>query len=364
MSAFDPVPADAFVLSGDARTRGRLQAGAGGDPDRVRAVTVGRVETARAEGLIDADGEDYLARQLAFHAEHDPEGLAELAGIAEGFGMEAKELFAHLHLGTLRDLKSGARLAGDGCSAWAAPSGPEGPTLVKNRDYSGLHLGIQAVTLCRGTGIATGAVLSVGSLGSPSVYSSGMNAQGLMLADTQVAVATHRTGWLRYFLMPRILATCGTVAQALALIASKPHAGGGTLILADASGDAAAVELGASGPGVARGGIVWRTNHFVLPEHAGETLLPAGDRIAGNSAERFAYLARRLPDLDPTIREAAHLMQSHSDTGPSAAPLCQHGETEATQTLSTSIYSCRLGTLTFSQGNPCAGNWQTFRMPS
>jgi len=364
MTEFRPVPADAVVLSGDARTRGRMQANAGGNPERVRAATLGRVETARGEGLIDGDAETYLARQFDFHAEHDPDGLAELAGIGEAFGIGADDLFAHLHLGTIRDFKSGARLSSDGCSAWGAPSGPEGPVLAKNRDFSGLHLGIQAVTLCRGKGIATGAILSVGSLGSPAVYSSGMNAKGLMLADTQVAVATHGRGWLRYFLMPRILATCGTVAEALALISSKPHAGGGTLILADASGDTAAVELGASGPGVARGGIVWRTNHFVLPEHAAETLLPEGDRIAGNSAERFAYLALTLPDLAASLPDAARLMQTHRDTAPGAAPLCQHGETEASQTLSTSIYSCRLGTLTFSQGNPCTGNWQTFQMPS
>lgn len=363
MSDFAPSRAQPLLLSGDARARGRGQA-AEGDADRVRAATVGRVEMARAEGMIDSAAEDYLARQRAFHAEHDPEGMTELSGIAEGFGLSEDDLFAHLHLGTLRDLKSGATLDGDGCSAWAAPDGPDGPIVVKNRDYSGLHLGIQRVTLHTGPDVTTGALLCVGSLGSPAAYSSGMNARGLALADTQVSVATHRVGWLRYFLMTRILARCGTVAEALALIASRPHAGGGTLVMADASGDTAAVELGAAGAGVARGGLVWRTNHFVLPEHAGDTLFPDDDRIAGNSRERLAFLEHALPVLAPDIPGAATLMRTHRDSGPGAAPLCQHGETEASQTLSTAIYSCRFASLTFSQGNPCAGHWQSYRMPS
>ncbi|MCB2114818.1 MAG: hypothetical protein KDE00_00585 [Rhodobacteraceae bacterium] len=365
MTGFAAAHAEPLVLSGDAWTRGAGQASdAFADPARVRDATIGRVEQARVAGLFDAAARDYLARQREFHLAHDPDGMAELAGIADGFGLPEDDLFTHLHLGTLNDFKSGARLDSDGCSAWAAPDGPDGPIVVKNRDYSGLHKGIQRVTLQSGNDVTTGAMLCVGSLGSPAGYSSGMNAKGLMLADTQVAVRAHRVGWLRYFLMTRILATCGTVGDALDLIASKPHAGGGTLVLADASGDTAVVELSADATGIQRGGIVWRTNHYVLPDHAADTLLPEGDRIAGNSGERFAYLERWLPGLTLDTAHAARLMQTHRDTGPGAAPLCQHGETEASQTLSTSIYSCRLGALTFSQGNPCGGDWQTYRMPS
>lgn len=365
MTPFNPLPAEPLVLTGDARQRGRGQAD---DPAasfaRVREATIGRVETARAAGLIDAAALDYLARQRDFHLAHDPDGMAELAGIAEGLGLGEDALFAHLHLGTLNDLKTGARLESDGCSAWGVPSGPDGPIVVKNRDYSGLHRGIQRVALHRGPDVTTGQMLCVGSLGSPAAYSSGVNAKGLALADTQVSVRAHRVGWLRYFLMTRILASCGTVTEALAMIAGRPHAGGGTLIMADASGDTAAVELGAAGSGVTRGGRIWRTNHFVLPGHAADTLLPEGDRIARNSQERFAFLQRTLPGLIPSIPEAAQLMRTHRDTASGGAPLCQHDETEASQTLSTSIYSCRLGILTFSQSNPCAGYWQAYRMPS
>ena len=119
-------------------------------------------------------------------------------------------------------------------------------------------------------------MICVGSFGSPGAYSSGINAKGLALADTQVAVATHRVGWLRYFLMTRLLATCSTVAEACVFLKSTPHAGGGTLILADTSGETAAVELGAARAVIRGGPVVWRTNHFVTPELATETLYPDG----------------------------------------------------------------------------------------
>ena len=366
MTGFVPLAAMPLILSGDAGARGRGQAAdAEADPSRVRAATIGRVETARAEGVLDTQALAYLRAQRAFHETHDPQGMAELGGIAEGFGLDPDELFAHLHLGTLRDLKDGAALVeGDGCSAWAVPDGPDGPMLVKNRDYSGTHLGIQKVSLHTGPDVTTGSMLCVGSLGSPGAYSSGINAAGLALADTHVAVTTHRVGWLRYFLMTRILATCTTVEEALEFIWGVPHAGGGTLVLADASGAIAAAELGAAKPGVCTGPVVWRTNHFIIPGLAEDTLSPFGDLIVGNSQTRFDYLEAQLPSRGWQIADAANLMRTHADSAPLAAPLCQHQEGDASETLSSSIYSCRLRTLTFSEGRPCAGHWLNYRIPS
>lgn len=343
-------------LSGSAYLRGRGQAAAG-QGAQVRAATMGRVETARAEGLFDEASLAYLAAQRDWHMRHDPEGMSELLGIAAGYGLPEPELFAHLHLGTLRDLKGGAVLT-DGCSAWAVGQGPDGPLVVKNRDYSGLHLGIQTLARHVGPDVTTGAMLCLGSLGSPGAYSSGTNAAGLALADTQVSVRTHRVGWLRYFLMTRILARCQSVPEALALIRSAHHAGGGTLVMADATGAAAAVQLGAGRMMVASAAQVWRTNHFI-GNLAAETLLPKNDAIAGNSQARFAYLARTLPGAGWTRAKARALMATHPDSAPCAAPICQHGEADAAQTISSAVYSCNLRQIDFCEGNPCTGAWRT-----
>ncbi|MDP4033915.1 MAG: C45 family peptidase [Pseudorhodobacter sp.] len=347
-------------LLGSAYARGRGQA-AGGQAVQVRAATVARVEYARAEGLFDTDAMAYLAAQRTFLAAHDPEGMAELLGISEGFDLPEPELFAHLHLGTLRDLRGGATLV-DGCSAWALGQGPDGPLVVKNRDYSGEHLGIQCVTRHRGPDLTTGAMLCLGSLGSPGAYSSGINAAGLALADTQVAVATHRVGWLRYFLMTRLLARCADVAQALAFLRAVPHAGGGTLVLADAGGATAAVELGARCVTVSQGPLVWRTNHFVSPELSADTLPPGDDAIGDTSRARFGYLAHQLATKDWTARDAMRLMATHTNTAPGAAPICQHGSASNAQTISSAVYSCRLVQMRVCEGPPCAGTWQTFRL--
>lgn len=348
-------------LSGSAYSRGRGQAAAGqaaaGQAAQVRAATVGRVETARAEGLFDEASLAYLAAQRDWHRQHDPEGMSELLGIAEGFGLPEPELFAHLHLGTLRDIKGGAALI-DGCSAWAVGQGPDGSLVVKNRDYSGRHLGIQTLARHAGPDVSSGAMLCLGSLASPGAYSSGINASGLALADTQVAVATHRVGWLRYFLMTRILARCRSVPEALALIKGAAHAGGGTLVLADASGTTAAVQLGAAEVTVASGARVWRTNHYT-DSLAADTLRPRDDAIAGNSRDRFDYLSRTLPGAEWTRAGARALMATHTGSAPGAAPICQHNATDDSETISSAVYSCNLRQIDFCEGNPCTGAWRT-----
>jgi isopenicillin-N N-acyltransferase like protein len=329
---------------------------------QVRAATVGRVETARAEGLFDEAALAYLEAQRAFHTRHDPEGMAELRGIAAGFDLQEPDLFCHLHLGTLRDLKGGAAMV-DGCSAWAVCDGADGPLVVKNRDFSGLHLGIQTIARHQGADVTTGAMLCLGSLGSPGAYSSGINARGFALADTQVSVASHRVGWLRYFLMTRLLARCANVTEALAMIADAPHAGGGTLVMADAGGSIAAVELGAAPVTVAQGpDAVWRTNHFSTPELAADTLRPRDDSIADTSRARFDYLATALPRQGWDRPSAARLMATHAKDAPGSAPICQHGDRESAQTISSVVYSCKLTQADLIEGNPCSGTWQTVHL--
>lgn len=346
-----------LVLTGTAAQRGRGQAQAG-RIEQVRAATIGRVAQARAEGVIDTAAEEYLRSQHVFHAHVDPEGLAELEGIAAGFGFDPAEMFAHLHLGTLRDLKGGARLD-DGCSAWAVAAGPDGPLVVKNRDFSGTHLGIQTVARHEGPDVKTGALLCLGSLGSPGAYSSGINARGFALADTQVAVRHHRVGWLRYFLMTRLLARCATVDDAVRVLQAHPHAGGGTLIMADATGATAAVELGAAGPQIIRGACVMRTNHYVTAELADDTLLPEGDCIASNSRQRFEFLAQELPQKSWDRATARELMATHPEGG---APVCQHGAEDGTQTIASAIYSCAAPGLLLCAGSPCRAAWNAHEL--
>lgn len=349
-------------LHGTPYERGIGQQRFGGSTTQaVRDATIGRIEQARAEGLLDSAGEAYLVAQRQFAMFHDPQSMEELQGIADGFGIAEETLFEHLHLGILRDHKRCGGLDQDGCSAWAVASSAEGPIVVKNRDFSGSHSSIQRVFAHTGPDISTGSMLCVGSLGSPGAYSSGMNASGLALVDTQVGSRDHGIGWLRYFLMTRILAQCSNIEQALQFIRSRVHAGGGTLVMADKSGAVAAVELGHKAIGIQQSDQVWRSNHFVTPELKKQTFPSDGTSISKNSLDRYDVLKTEIPLGDWSVIKARSLMQSHRDDG-KCGSLCQHPEGSGSLTISASIYVCTTGELYFCGQNPCISPWYHYSL--
>lgn len=358
MTAPTATPGEALLLTGTPFERGKAQAQDGTPAAEVAATLAQRLDAARENGLVDDAGRRYLDAQRAFCARATPDAMAEVAGIAAGFGLSEDDIFTHLHIGTLADMAHTRRGDHDGCSAWAVDRGPDGPLVVKNRDFSGRHAGIQRVFRHEGEGLDHGPLLCIGSLGSPGAYSSGMNAAGLAVVDTQVGVRTHRTGWLRYFLMTELLARTATVADALALIRSVPHAGGGTLVLADAAGALAAVELGAEAVAVEQSHLVCRTNHFTTAALATETLFDRDSRIDSSSARRRAALDRLLPARQWDAASAAALMGQHEREA--GAPICQHDEGGGTRTICSAVYCCRAGLLYAAMDSPCSGAWQSF----
>ncbi len=352
MTAPDAAPFTPQTLAGTPFERGRAQAD-GAPAAEVRAALAQRLDAARQAGAFGGAADGYLDDQRRFAERHCPNALAEVAGIADGFDLPEADVFAHLYLGTLSDLARTARTDEDGCSAWAVSDGPDGPLVVKNRDFSGKHAAIQRIFRHEGPDLQHGALLCLGSLGAPGAYSSGMNAAGLAVVDMQVGVRTHGTGWLRYFLMTELLSRAGDVAGALALIRAVPHAGGGTLVLGDASGAVAAVELGANAVSVEQAPLVARTNHFTTTALAPDTLRDDASRIDGNSAGRREVLDAALPGTAWDAAAAARLMGRHDG----AAPLCQHREAGSAHTLSSTVYCCRDRVLYACLDTPCSGAW-------
>lgn len=347
----NPAAAHPLVLAGDAFARGRAQAAlCPGSIAAVRAQCAARLEAA-APLLARPGVARHLARQWEFAERHDAEGLAELAGVADGYGLAPADLFAFLHAGQL------AGLTADGCTAWAVPHPEHGALLVKNRDLRGPALPLQRVFLHRDPA-SRREILCVGSLGAPGVYSSGINSDGLALADTQVVTRDQGVGLLRYFLMTRLLARCADVAEALALLFDTEHAGGGTLLLADATGAMAAVELGHRTIAIERTRAGWlaRTNHFLAPSLAAGLLAEPDHSVA-----RLARLTRWLDAAAPDAEAARRFMASHDgDAGPGP---CRHGGETGSTTVSCAIYRCAAGGLDFAEGNPCHGRWTRYAAP-
>ena len=354
------MPAQLLDLRGAAYDRGRLQAEL--SPDRIGDVTVAVTRRLRELGpaLAAPRVVEWLDAQHAFMRENDPDGYVEVQGIAEGFGIAADALFACFYGNVIADLAGEPALA-DACTAWASPHGEHGPIVVKNRDARAALGALERVARHADPEWGTRRILCVGSLGAPGAYTGGINTDGLAVADTHVGTADHGVGWLRHFLMTRLLRECATVAEAVALIFRVPHAGGGTLLIGDATGATAAIELtygatAAEEPGERE--YVARTNHFASERLRGHDLAGPDDVGARVSRARLATLEHALRGLPlPYSHEAiGRVMARHGDSA--SAGLCRHDEAHDIETLSCAIFDCRAPALRFSSGPPCAGRWE------
>ena len=353
---FAPEDATPLLLLGDAHARGRAQAAAPGvDGEAVRAAVRLRVDGA-ASLLAREDMSRFLPGRRRRWIGWTLMARRSSPGSARVSKSSAATLTAYLHLGVLGDFT-------DGCSAWAHAGGGVAPLLVKNRDYRGEHTALQRVFLHRDPARPDEDMLCVGSLGSPGAFSSGINARGLALVDTHVGTSDHGVGLLRYFLMTRLLRRCARVGEALAEIATLPHAGGGTMVLADTTGSHAAVELGHRATEVEAEPRAWRarTNHFLLPSTRDAFRAHRSDPMATSTTGRLARIEAALAGLSrlPLPEDAASLMAGHAGDG--AEALCRHGEDGDSSTISTAVFAPAQLTLYFSPTRPCAGRWLAYR---
>jgi hypothetical protein len=354
--SFDPTPGVPALLRGGSFERGRAQADLPDtDAVAVRAAIALRLGEGAA-ALATPAACDFLAGQERMLRAIDPEGAAELDGIADGFGLPSGQVLAYLHLGVVNEM------AEEGCSTFAHAGDGRAPLLAKNRDYRGEHAALQRVFLHRDPARPGWDMLCVGSLGSPGAFSSGMNAHGLALVDTAVSTRDHGPGLLRYFLMTRLLRQCRDVPEALAEIGRVPHAGGGTMTLDDAAGRHAAVELGhrrtaiEAEPAPHRS----RTNHFLLDGPREAFMDGRQDPGAANTGARLARIRVWLAGLTaaPSPADAARLLSAHGEDG--GAALCRHGEDGTSATISGAVFAPASRTLYFCPGNPCSGRWLTY----
>ncbi len=291
---------------------------------------------------------------IPVHGRVRADAIAETNGIADGFGLRLDDIFAYLHLGILGDLEKVDAVA-EGCTSWAHRRAPRGPLVAKNRDFRGEHVRLQRVFQHEDPAWGGRRLLCVGSLGSPGAYSSGMNSDGLAVVDTNIGTSDHGQGLNRYFLMTRLLTHCVDVAGAATDIAALAHAGGGSLVLADAGGALAAVELGHRRVDIERPAGYWtaRTNHFVSANLKDANILGPDEAAALNSRGRLRRVHTTLDTLEaaPSPSVAQALMAMHCDVdGPA---LCRHGENDGSLTISTAIYACAERSLYFWPGNPC-----------
>jgi isopenicillin-N N-acyltransferase-like protein len=309
--------------------------------------------------LNDSEIKTFLEKQRKFTETHSPESLSELDGIAEGYGIIRDDLFTYLHLGVIDDQVDRE----DGCSVFAIENSSEGPVLAKNRDYQGAHKKLQQVFHSSDPDWGPRQCLFVGSLGSPGAFSSGMNSDGLAIADNRIGWSQPGIGWLRYFLMTKILTDTGSVDEALHFINGVEHVGGGSVVLTDKHGDMASVELGHGKIHVDKGidGFVAHTNHYLAPELALFATRTPHDPMSASSFGRLEKIngdpIRRSNNVQ--LNDVAELLNLHEDQDRS---LCRHGIDGDALTISSVIFACQKRELYYCPGLPCENDWQVYKL--
>ncbi|NIO70219.1 MAG: hypothetical protein GTN71_14625 [Anaerolineae bacterium] len=338
---------------------------------RLRPLIVEAIEARFAQ--IESDGPDErfesLVRETAeVLREVDPPILEMIRGQAEALGLDFDALLRYDLVSYLRDdliTRQTANSASEGCTTWAAVGSATAdgePLLVKNRDYRPEHLPLQVfVTATPTVGYR---YIYGSSAGSPGVFNSGMNEKGLAIADTHVCSTDIGPGLPDYSLMMHILEEHDTVRSALDYLSSVPRMGRNNLILADAGGDLAVVELGYHHLAVveAQNGIVVNTNHFVSPSLKDSFMDCAPPPMRGNSFHRYDLVRRELEAARGSINVAfaQRLMATHA--GPLAS-ICRHLELDGqSATIATTIYQPARRILRFCHGYPCESPYHTITL--
>jgi hypothetical protein len=301
------------------------------------------------------DFNPHISRVTILWEEYARGTMAMLRGIAEALELEWDRFFRYTIASYLEDLNKFGQ-AQDGCTTWAAvpPVTLDGAKmLVKNRDYRPDHQILQCLAFAEpDLGYPYAYVTSAGS---PGVFSSGMNAMGLAVADTHVPSLDVGPGIARYSAMMDILELHDSVPSAIDFLQSMPHTGNGTIIMLDNNGEIAAFEIAHSIQRVIKpeNGVVVNTNHFTSPALSGSWADRNPPDLQGNSIGRYNQITASLRagagQVEPDWTQA--LMSTH---GTPMDAICRHsGVDPASITISSVVYLPQTQRIYLKNGKPC-----------
>ncbi len=358
-------PGEVLLLEGTPYERGRAQAARCPDMiDHVRHAIEHRLHQTEA-AYAKYEVRRFVDGQRAATEKIWPDVLEEIRGIADGFGLAPETVFDYLHCSSAADVAALPEHEPEGCTSFALTIGPSA-LVAKNRDYRPEHIPIQRVMRHVDPAWGGREILVLGSLGSPGNFSSGMSSDGLAVTDTASRTTDIGVGFHRYFLLTWLLVHCDSVDEALRAIRGITHTGSGLLLLGDASGAVAAVELGHAHIGFEHlsSGRVGRSNHFVTPHMA-----PLNMRVAANAASlanskrRFPALQRRLAALPaaPGIDDAGAILADH---GQADDGFCRHGGPQLSTTIAGALWVTGSRRLLHVAGNPCCDPWRSYGLPA
>ena len=275
-----------------------------------------------------------------------PEQLERLRGIADGAGLPVHLLFVapavELALNRAAYTRPAPVAAPPGACTAVAVTGSRSaggePIIAKNFDYPPASSALHLTRVSRPRGRAASIEVTKAPLAGSH---EGVNEHGLAVSYNYGHFRGRAAARVSItFLVQEVLERCATVEEALALIERRPRAGGALLMLADAAGQVASVELAPDLLAVRRGETLIHANHAATPTMAerdvpGDAVFPRwirpaelrGRRVHESSEERH----RRAEALVDALGAAgpddlAGILGDHGLGGRgSDHTICRHG---------------------------------------
>ena len=280
-------------------------------------------------------------------ARHYPHSSSRLLAIAEGAGVQPGTIYL---LNAIEALLSAVRghviVPPPGACSAVAVRGSRSPTgepiIAKNFDYLPL---VQPFYMLRQSRPDTGFGSIEFTVAPLAGTIDGINEKGLCICNNYAfTVDTAAPTATISMVIAEALERCGTVTEAADWIAGQPRWGAGLLMLADAAGDIASLEISSTRCQVRRPAhgedILFHTNAFSCPEtrevqvpweavftaHAPASL--RGTRLHESAEVRDCRLAELLRHSEPLgPDELATVMADHGPDGvPGDNTLCVHSD--------------------------------------
>lgn len=314
--------------------------------------------------VIGRAGKRFIGRDVQAHY---PDQYERMRGIAAGAEVALHRLFLAPAIEIVLNRTIYAMPPAGACSAVAITgdrSATGEPVIAKNFDYPRAGLETYLARHSRPRGGAR----SLDVTHSPLAGShEGINEHGLAVTynygsfrgrpAARVSITT---------LVQELLERCATVDEAVALLRVRPRSGGALLMLADASGELASVELAPDTIAVRRASALIHTNHALTRDMAARDVPPqavfprwwrpreiAGTRVRASSERRLERAEKMVEEAGSLgERDLLAMMSDHAGGGGDDFSICRHGPYYAT-TCSVLLFPARR-TMKLVFGAPCA----------
>ena len=301
------------------------------------------------DGRLSPGLQDKVLEALIEQVEiHLPDLVEEAKGIAQGAGLSSyKQIMQLTFWQELEALRSSCTLIGFAFSESGPVVGKTVDTEMSQKEDALL----QIVYPSKGYNF-----IGVGKLGTSNIEV-GINEKGLSVAQSSAMCVDGDTGGVSRLLVLRsVLQYCSTTEESIKMLSAYRLAKlGQSVLLADAQGDVAIVEMAARKQLVRRpyNGVIYATNFYLIEEMA---------KLSDPDVWYYQNALKRLENLKMTLESGSlvlsvdfmrKILRSHTDPG----AICQHGKDIDLNTFCACLLLPREKKIFATHGHPCQNDF-------